>query len=173
MLVLKENLLAAYKWVASFLRSDWAIADYPVRFRDQGRTVPADSTWSVQIINWWTVGGLGESKEEAYKNLSANFDAIKESRKQLPRPGTHAPIEYAATDLLEKNWAIVSQIIEEVLGFQVEEVFVSDESSLLDFSEDKDISEYQIKINRIFGVDVTHINSENIVDIAEYIAKNR
>lgn len=167
-----EKLKIIYKWGMSFLKSNWTIEDYPVRFREQGEDDSSVPRWSAQIINWWVLTGLGETKEEAYRNLSENLVAAKEQRGRLPRPGTGMPLEFESSDELDRNWDVASRIIEEVLGFDPEGIFVSDGSSLLDFSGDGNIAEYQDRIKELFGIDVSHIESGNLAEISKYIAKN-
>lgn len=152
-----EKLLIIYKWGMSFLKSDWTIDDYPVRFKEQGKDDPTVPRWYAQIINWWVLTGLGETKDEAYRKLSENLLAAREHRGQLPRPGTGLPIDFESGNELEKNWGIASRIIGEVLGFDPEGIFVSDGSSLWDFCENDDITEYQRRVKDIFGIDVSHI----------------
>ena len=62
--------------------------------------------------------------------------------------------------------------IEEVLGYDPNGIFVSDGSSLWDFSlsEDEGISRYQNQIEEIFGLDISHIESGNLVEISKYIS---
>ena len=67
------QLKAFFKWIQSFFRSQWEITDYPVRFREQKEAGDPGAQWSAQIINWWSMTGLGETKEEAHKNLENNL----------------------------------------------------------------------------------------------------
>ena len=157
------------KWIASFLKSDWEINDYPLLYRMQGGNDSDQSGWQVQIVNWWQMCGVGQTKEEALSNLSEGFALVKSERK-LPRPGTGLPIEFASSEGLEQNWDIVCQLISEVLGFSPDQVFVSDQSSLWDFTEGEDIASYQGKIEEIFGVDVSDIESGNLVEISKSIS---
>lgn len=167
-----EKLYAIYKWLLSFFKKEWELQDYPVRFKEQGKDDPNIPRWSVQIINWWALTGLGDTKQEAFEKLRESLNAAKESRGNLPRPGTSVPIEFESSDELEKYWGIASRIIDEVLGYDPKGIFVSDGSSLWDFCENEDLSEYQEKIKDIFGVDVSHIESGNLVEVSECIAEN-
>lgn len=171
-LAVVEKLQTIFKWLLSFMKSEWDINDYPVRFREQGRDDPSIPRWSAQIINWWVLTGLGDSKEEAYKNLSESLKHAKEYRGRLPRPGTVLPIEFESGDEIDKYWSVTSRIIGEVLGYDPERIFVSDGSSLWDFSEEDNILDYQTKIKEIFDIDVSHIESGNLVEISKYINEN-
>ena len=165
-----EQLLASFKWAMSFFKSEWELKDYPVRFREQGKEDPSIPRWSAQIVNWWQISGVGDTKQEAWQNLLESFCAAKEYKGRLPRPGTGFPIEFASSDELDRYWHVASRILEEVLGYDPNGIFVSDESSLWDFSRDEDISAYQNEIRKIFGVDVSHIESGNLVEISKHIS---
>lgn len=165
-----EQLKAATKWLASFFKSQWTLDDYPVRFTEQATADSNTPRWSAQIINWWGLTGLGETRAEAYENLSQSLRAAHESRGHLPRPGTKVAIEFASADELEKYWGVASRIISEVLGFDPEGIFVSDGSSLWDFAGDEGIASYQEQIKVLFGKDVSHIDSGNLAQIAKFIA---
>jgi hypothetical protein len=84
-------------YLRSFTKSDWQIPDYPLRFRRQGLN-PQDygrlklPAWSVQVINWWQLDGLGDTKEEAYLDLKANFERLKAEGGELPRPELDCPL---------------------------------------------------------------------------------
>lgn len=59
------QLRAGVKYLLSITRSDWQLADYPVRFRhfnvsDTGGRLKQVS-WSCQIINWWQMDGFGDT----------------------------------------------------------------------------------------------------------------
>lgn len=168
-----EQLQAIYKWLLSFLKPEWNINDYPLRFREKGKDNPDSPRWCAQIINWWVIAGLGETKPEAYKNLSESFEKAKKFRKHLPRPGVKVPLEFASGEELYKYRDVVSRIINEVLvEYDPKSVFISDGSNLWDFAMPNDISNYQVKIKEIFGVDVSHIESGNLVEISKYISEN-
>jgi hypothetical protein len=167
-----EKLLSIYKWIMSFFKKEWSVNDFPIRFENQSKENPSIPSWSAQIINWWQIAGVGDTKKEAFEDLAENFSSAKKHHDSLPRPGTGLPIEFASGDELDRYWGVASRIIDEVLGFDPEGIFVSDESSLWDFSDDDSISEYQNEIQKIFGVDVSHIQSGNLVELSKYINEN-
>lgn len=163
------------KWALSFLKEDWAITDYPVRIREQqglesprtGLQVPR---YVAQIENWWQVSGVGETRAQALSDLANSLAAVKERHRQLPRPGTGLPIEFAPMDEIERYWGVVSRIVSEVLEYDPEDIFITDGSSLWDFAFTEDAMEgFHSKIRKVFGVDVSHIESGNIVEVAQYI----
>ena len=163
-----EKLLVYFKWLVSFLKSEWTANDYPIRYREQEKDhLPR---YLAQIINWWQIIGVGNTKQEALQDLSKILHKIKQYKGSLPRPGTGFPLEFASSEEVEKYWGITSRIIREVLGYNLNDVFVSDKSRLSDFSIEGGSGFYQNKILEIFGVDVSHIESENIAEISKYIS---
>ena len=59
-----ENILAFYKRLLSYTKTKWDLDDYPLRYKNQAD--PNDKElkpWVVQVINWWTLTGLGDTKE--------------------------------------------------------------------------------------------------------------
>jgi len=122
-------------------------------------------------VNWWQIAGFGETRDKALENLQTSLDSVRETR-PLPRPGTGLPIEFASTDGIDRYWGVVSRIIEEVLGFESDGIFVSDESSLYDFESVGDVVKFQAQIKQIYGVDVSTIDSGNLVEIAQKITSD-
>jgi hypothetical protein len=71
---MSNHMLAAWKWLLSFRRQEWALSDYPIRITAQ----ESDPTLSVPrfiqhlyrayIVNW-AVTGLGDTPEQAMTNL--------------------------------------------------------------------------------------------------------
>ena len=167
-----DKLKALYKYASSFYKGTWDLEDYPVRLKQQGRDDPKIPMWSAQVINWWVLSGLGSTKKEAYESLRESLNAAKESRDCLPRPGTKVPIEFESGDEIDKYWAVASRLIDEVLGHNPEDVFVSDGSSLWDFTGEDSLKEYYDKIHQVFGVDVSHIESGNLVEISRFVSEN-
>ena len=167
-----EKIKATIKWARSFSKKDWDLEDYPIRVTRQHEGEADIPEWSAQIINWWALTGLGNTKAEALAELRVSLSKARESREKLPRPGAKVPIDFASGDKLDSNWEIVSRIIQEVLGYEPEDVFVSDESSLWDFAGDEGIEGYQKKIREAFGVDISHLEAANLADIASAIALN-
>jgi len=167
-----EQLYATYKYFLSFLKKDWYLKDYPVRIKNQGKNNSKIPQWSAQVINWWTLNGLGETRQEAFEELRKSLSYFKESNGYLPRPGTNVPIEFASSHELDKYRDIVNRIISEVLGFHPDEVYLSDESSLWELCEDDTLDEYYKKLRSAFGIDVSHIESGNLVEISKFISEN-
>ena len=176
-------LEAAFKYLASYFKSDWSLRDYPLRFRHQTaedseydfgpsyKLVP----WSAQIINWWQMGGEGDTKEEAYVDLEQKFREFKTANAKLPRPGTGAPWEFAATDELEGLYAVAADFFEKVLELgEDDSVGITDGSSLYDFEaffQPVDVS--LEKIREVYGIDVSDVEGYNLARIFARIAETR
>jgi hypothetical protein len=164
-------LNVARKYIASFFKSDWSLEDYPIRFRHQegedwGRRelIP----WLADVINWWQVGGHGATRDAAYADLRKNFLEFKESGKRLPRPGTGWPIEYASDRYIQSYDLIARDFMQRILDIDYDSCFISDESSLWDFSPDS-LDEIFAKVREIYGVDISDMEKANLVDVLERI----
>jgi len=84
----KYTIRSYYKYLLSFSKNDWELEDYPIRYKEQDIEDPSEPLWTAQIIKWWNITGVGESKNEAFENLRSNLNAVKKFRSDLPRPGT-------------------------------------------------------------------------------------
>jgi len=157
-----DGLRATLSYLLSFVRRSghWQFSDYPVRIKCQNSDDAETEypPYCAQIINWWTLTGLGESPRAARDNLRENFEKYKQNNDTIPRPGSRAPIQFAESSVVESDPEIYRRFIVDVLGFGPEDpVFISDESSLFDFdgvNEGIDLIE-QTRV--VFGVDVSDI----------------
>jgi predicted RNase H-like HicB family nuclease len=181
---LKENLLAGWKWALSFRTRDWQLADYPVIFRRQ--RFDAESAydnnarfkshqWRVLVVNWATMDGTGDTRQEALADLQSTFLARKarlaEEGKPLPRPGTRVSVQFASRERVNDYPDLAQDFIHRVLG--LEWAFISDESCLWHFHADENNDALFAKIREVYGVDVSDIESGNLGDILERIAESR
>jgi hypothetical protein len=108
----QNQLKACFKRALSYFKKTWNIDDYPVRLEKQdverlklsGRGKPI--VWTAQVINWWQMAGHGDTKDEALTNLRIGFEHFRNTHQALPRPGTGAPLEFAASSVLNgtKRW---------------------------------------------------------------------
>src|SRR5262249_14838453 len=152
------NALVCWKYVTSFLKRDWTLADYPVRIRhfdidptkSYGRVKPVPV--AAQIVNWGLMSGHGDTEAEALANLAENFDSRKAKGEPFPRPGRGLPIEFASTDRIGRHSRLAADFVEKILELNCSECFVSDESSLWHFHAQEDNRELHEKIVRIYGV---------------------
>ena len=165
------------KYILSFFKADWELEDYPVRFRHskaEGSSAGRRLTpvpWVAQVINWWLMFGHGQTKEEAYADLKRRFEEYKGRGEKLLRPGARRrpQIEFAPTVEIKQYEQIAVDFFEKVLGMNYYECFISDESSLWDFHGEETNEEYYRKIADVYGVDVSDIESGNLVQIFERI----
>lgn len=163
-----ENILALYKRLLSYTKTKWDLDDYPLRYKNQAD--PNDKElkpWVVQVINWWTLTGLGDTKEEAYKMLKESFENYKIYNDTLPRPGCIVPLEYADTAMVDNLENVAVDFFDKILGYNYYECFISDESSLIDFGQDND--ETLQKINETYDLNLKQIVDGNIVRIMTLI----
>jgi hypothetical protein len=174
MYTIRERLQIGLKWMLSYQKSEWTLADYPVRVRANGSSPETNIAYCAKILNWPGPAGLGPSEAEAYADLAKNLKAIRKNRESMPRPGTHVPIQFAATDRVEKTPGLLDDFNERVLLFTKNDpVFISDDSSLSDFGDDAKVKELVQRIKIVYSVDVSDIANEpgNIATIIERIEK--
>ena len=164
------------KYALSFFKSDWKLEDYPIRIRYNGEKSPLRGSqppipWAAQIVNWWTMVGFGQTKEEAFEDLRRRFNEHKSQHGKLLRPGTKQHIEFAPTIEIERYEQIATDFFEKILDMDYHQCFVSDESSLWDFQTEETDASYHRKINEVYGVDISDIESGELVQIFQRIAE--
>jgi hypothetical protein len=172
-----ESAATLVKYVASFLKSEWSLSDYPIRTREfrNPPALPSNShlkpvRWNAQILGWATVQGHGDTRDEALANLAEMFQRRVASGKALPRPGTkHVDIEFASVHRVAGVEDLAPRFFAEVIHMDYAECFISDESSLWDFHAEPDNEHYFQRIAEVYGVNVRDIESGNIVEILERI----
>ena len=165
---MRKNILAFYKRLLSYTKTKWNLDNYPLRYRIQ--TDPNDKElkpWVVQIINWWTLSGLGNTKEEAYEMLQEKFENYKKNNKILPRPGCSVPLQYAETTAVDNLESVAVDFFDKILGNDYYKCFISDESSLIHFGLEND--EVLQKINQTYGLNLKELGDGNIVRILTLI----
>lgn len=167
-----ENILIAWKWLLSFGKKDWSIADYPVRVRENGKSPEPGIAFCAQMLNWPGPAGLGPTKDQAVAQLKQHLEEIRKHRDSMPRPGTHVPIQFAPTVRLAKKAELLDDFIQRVLLFTKNDpVFLSDESSLHDFGDAAKVHELATRTKDVYSIDVTDIadGTGNIADILDRI----
>src|SRR5512146_1885791 len=118
MYTIRERIQIGWKWLLSFRKREWTIADYPVRVRANAPGLEPSIAYFAQVLNWPGPAGLGPTKARAYEQLSANLEEIRKHRKTMPRPGTHVPIQFASTERVGTDPALMDDFIEQVLLFR-------------------------------------------------------
>ena len=174
---LPNRFYAWWKHGLSYLKSDWTIHDYPVRARKQNLTeydigrLENQPGYYAYIVNWSLIG-FGTSPSDARTALATKFEEVKRSRLQdgldLPRPGQQVPIVFASSRLMDHYPELVDDFISRVLG--LDWAFVSDESTLWDFHTELSNNAMFKKIEEVYGVDVSDVESGNISRIIARIA---
>ncbi|MCA1600220.1 MAG: hypothetical protein LC776_00770 [Acidobacteria bacterium] len=171
-----NHVKAGFKYLLSFRKDEWNVSDYPIRFRhfsaseedvSRGRLKPIP--WSAQIINWWQMDGLGDTKEAAFTDLKAKLQTFKEEGKFLPRPGTELPIEFAPSDRVSLHWEIAEDFFKRILEMNYQECWISDQSSLWDFHREESNDHLHEKVWEAYRVDISDIGDGNLVRIFERI----
>ncbi|MBI3887357.1 MAG: hypothetical protein HY302_16750 [Opitutae bacterium] len=173
---LREKVLMASKWLASFSRSEWTLDEYPARTRPNGDGARPGEEWLAQMLNWPGPAGVGASKEEAIAKLGEALESAREYRRKngekMPRPGRKVPISFAATGRVLADPTLHDDFIVRVLGFGPSDpVFISDQSSLGDFGDEAHVATLQKKIVAAYGVDVSDLKEGLLSDILERIQK--
>jgi len=173
-----NRLYASWSFLLSFRKRDWELNDYPIRARLQA----SDPRYSASrfkmlphvayVVGWAGLSGQGETRQEAIDDLNLNFQKVKLHKTQngepLPRPGTKVPIEFAPQEKINPHAELAEEFTQRVLGF--EWVWMSDESSLWDFHEDETNQLLYSKIQEVYGVDVSDIESAKVSEILDRIA---
>jgi hypothetical protein len=169
------TLLARWKYLLSFLKSDWELDDYPVIVRQQDDAGAAFGdevrftrpAYVARVVNW-NLDGFGGTRAEALADLRERFKKACARRSTRPRPGTRVPIEFASQGRIAARQALVGEFVRDVLG--VEGAWLSDQSCLWHFTLAGSLDEYYAKIMLLYGVDVRDVPDANIAQILDRIA---
>lgn len=163
----------------SFRKRDWELADYPVVFRMQEPDPTStyrsprfkQRQYVASIVNWHLTGS-GDSKDEALLSLNTTFAAVKSKEEEigepLPRPGVRVPLKFATQERAKAQPELAEDFIRRVLGLPW--AWISDESSLWDFHTGETNDAYYAKIEEVYGIDVSDIQSAKLSAILERIA---
>jgi len=178
-----KQLRALWKYCLSFRKRDWELSDYPVSIRRQLPDPACEyddnprfvfHLYAASIVNWH-LSGSGNSRDEALANLRKTFADVKAKRltsgEPLPRPGSRVPIGFASQDRVNADPALRDDFIHRILGF--EWAFISDGSSLWDFHTERSNDQFVAKIEEVYGVDVSDIESARLCEILERIGTRR
>jgi hypothetical protein len=167
-------MIRLWKWTLSFLKTNWQLSDYPIRFRHV--EVPASSSsrfqpvpWVAQVVGWWQMSGHGQTRAEAHAELITRFDQYRSSGKNLPRPGSRVPLEFAPTDRVRALEHVARDFMSRVLGYDFDQCLVTDESSLWDFHCEESNAGVYNTIALLYGIDISDIEDGNLVAIFERI----
>lgn len=84
-------------------------------------------------------------------------------------------IEFAPTTGIDRFFGISKEFMKKIFDFEPGEYLISDESSLHDFTglDEMDLSDIQKRIQDVYDIDVSDIESGNLLDIFARIYKKR
>jgi hypothetical protein len=179
MIRLTDTLKTQWKRLLSYRKRDWDLADYPVVIRTQELRPGLPSRFTQHpfraLVLGWLIDAPGDSKEEALANLKGEFARRRQMRvdegKRVPRPGTRVPIVFGPQARADRHAALADdftrRVLHPVLG--IEDVWITDDSSLWNFHFDETSDELVAKIREVYGVDVSDVESQTLVDIFDRI----
>jgi len=163
---------------SAFRKGDWELDDYPIAMREQEfdpnhtETRLQQHRYAACVVNWWTLSGAGDTRQEALSVLKSHFAVVKAERAKtgeaLPRPGTKVPIQFASQEQVGAYSELAEDFIHRVLN--LDWAWISDESSLWDFHHNRTNEELMAKIKEVYGVDVSDLQSAKLREIFERIA---
>jgi hypothetical protein len=168
------QIRAVRKFISSFGKRVWTVEDYPIviRHRERSRHLGArfiHYPWSAHVINWWHMRGDAATMDLAIEDLRKKLS--DHDPQELPRPGTGRPLEisYASQEQITKLEHIAEKFFPAILDMAYEDCLITDESSLWDFHGDETNDEYYRRILDQYTVDVSDIQSGNLVEILRRI----
>jgi hypothetical protein len=175
-----NQVSAFWKLCLSFRKHDWELNDYPISIRvqelDPEYTAPRfkQHRYIARVVNW-TLCGSGDTGQEAIRDLATKFEAAKVERKRQgkrpPRPGTRVPVEFASQERVSAHQELADDFIRRVL--ELDGAWISDDSSLWDFHTNETNELLYARINEVYGVDVSDIESARLSEILDRIAATR
>src|ERR1039458_24352 len=174
---LRDDIRRFWKWCRSFAKTDWELQDYPISIKRQepDLNLPARFTqhqyWA-RVLGWHIDAG-GASKAEALIALREQFAKRKShwlsEGKKLPRPGVHVPIEFARQERTAAHAKLAEDFTQRILG--LESAWISDQSSLWDFHFEESNEALLAKIQEVYGMDVSDIESGRLWEIFDRIER--
>jgi len=192
---LADSLLAAWKFLRSFVTRNWNLEDYPVRveyFPDVLRRSvfdghplrmeydsnvverhvscpPWSGTWFAHVINWPEMSRFGDSGGEALASLRTDFAEWKAADERLPRPGICSMIPEAPALRIAEHPDLAADFLRRIFNLDYGLAWVSDEADLRCFHRETTNDRYVEKIVLAYGVDVSDIADGPVVAIFERI----
>ena len=176
-------LCQMWKRALSYRKHEWDFRDYPVSIRFQKPSLSLPSRFTEHryraLVLGWLIDAGGDSKADALSNLEQEYCRRKriliDSGEPIPRPGTRVPIKFASQTQLYRHAELAEEFIQRVLNpvLGIEDVWITDESSLWNFHFDETSDALFAKIKEVYGVDVSDIESEKLTVIFDRIEANR
>ena len=174
----RNEVRALLRWCLSFSKKTWTIDDYPLYFCVQYPD-PASifntprftfHRYMAEVVHW-NLTGFGDSKSEAFFDLQKRFQDRLAEGDMLPRPGKIVPVKFTDQSRINAHPMLVDDFIQRVL--ELEEVWISDESSLWDFHCDDTNERLIKKVYEVYGVKVDDIQSARLCEIFDRIAESQ
>lgn len=173
------QLLARWKYLLSFRKSNWDFEDYPVIVRKQGN---AGQSWGedarfttppyiARMVNWTGLDGFGDTPVAAKQDLKEAFDRACARRGSQPRPGTEVPIQLAPPAKIEVTPELKQEFLHSVLG--VEWALITDETELWHFALGGSVKDLYEKIDALYGINVRDVPDGKVARILERISAAR
>ena len=168
-----------WKRVLSYRKREWNFEDYPIVVRRQILDGVPDganheSRYWARVLGW-LIDETAPTKSEALTKLRDRYAQRKQLRieegESIPRPGTRVPIKFASQKRVNADNELATDFIHRVL--RLEWAFISDGSSLWDFTTEDSIKEFQNRIFLIYGVPVYDIEDGNLGKVLERIREGR
>ena len=99
----------------------------------------------------------------------------EDSKTIISGPFKGKKIEFAPTTGIDRFFGISSEFMKKIFDFEPGEYLITDESSLHDFTglDEMELSDIQIRIRDEYRIDVSDIESGNLIEICTRIYKNR
>ena len=180
-MTLSRKKRAWIAWARSFFKLRWRFEDYPIDYVDQGECPPdtparlQHKRWRADIIHWWEISGQGDSKEAALQDAKQKFARRNSSGEAMYRPGVHPgdsdpqnpKIIFPENQEIDTYPELRDDFIRNVLG--LDWAWVTDQSSLWDFHSEENNTAINRRIGEVYGVDVSHISSGNLLEIFKAI----
>ena len=156
------------KHFLSFFKQNWQLKDYPISFcrpnpDNVKRGLVDGNSWIASIDGWVAMVGMANTKENAVIELEKCFINYVNSGSKLPRPGTKKELKFASTDGIEAHLDTFDQFCKDILNNDSSSLFVSDESSLWDFTSEDNLDNYYKLILEKYNVDVSNVQDGNIL----------
>jgi len=174
---LLDKTKALIKRVKSYTKKSWDFEDYPTTTWKNTSALQENIAYGAGIINWTMMVAHGKTPEEAMMALKDNFNRHKDGNDDLPRPGSYVPIQFAATDNIDKYEETAVDFFKNILDMNYYDGWFSDGSALCDFgfynheSAKKRNEKLIKKVRKIYNADIADIFNEPLWKIFERIEK--
>ncbi len=86
---------------------------------------------------------------------------------------------FASQNKVNELYVETKEFVEEILGYDINGIFLSDKSSLYDFAkspndnEGRTIADILRKVKETYSVDITPVKNKSIVEIVAYVKKKK